>query len=190
MPEETLVPENIPLDVVWEDDTIIIINKPPHMVVHPGAGNRSGTLVNALLARSDRLASLGSPLRPGVVHRLDKDTSGIIVLAKNDTAYRNLQDQFKKRGVEKEYLALLYGKLKKDSGEITEAIGRAASDRKKMSTRTRKGREAITQYEVIQRFKPASLVKVRIITGRTHQIRVHFAALGHPVLGRCFMRRG
>jgi 23S rRNA pseudouridine1911/1915/1917 synthase len=183
MPEETLVPENIPLDVIWEDDTIIVINKPPHMVVHPGAGHRGGTLVNALLARCDRLASLGSPLRPGVVHRLDKDTSGIIVLAKNDVAYRNLQKQFKKREVEKEYLALLYGKLKKDRGEITEAIGRAASDRKKMSTRTRKGREAITRYEVIKRFKPAALVKVRIITGRTHQVRVHFAALGHPVLG-------
>ncbi|TNF56180.1 RluA family pseudouridine synthase [bacterium] len=183
MPGKTLVPEDIPLDVIWEDDAIIIINKPPHMVVHPGAGNRSGTLVNALLARCERLASLGSPLRPGVVHRLDKDTSGIIVLAKNDAAYRNLQNQFKKREVEKEYLALLYGKLKKDCGEITEAIGRASSDRKKMSTRTKKGREAITRYEVIKRFKPAALVKVRIITGRTHQVRVHFAALGHPVLG-------
>jgi len=183
VPEEKLKPEDIPLDVIWEDDHIIVINKPPGMVVHPGAGHKGGTLINALISRCEKLASIGAPLRPGVVHRLDKDTSGLIVFAKDDASYLNLQKQFKEREVEKYYLALLYGNLKKDSGEISARIGRAASDRKKMSLKTRRGREAITMFEVVKRLKSASLAKVRIITGRTHQIRVHFAAVGHPVLG-------
>jgi 23S rRNA pseudouridine1911/1915/1917 synthase len=182
-PEETLIPEDIPLHVLWEDASLIVINKPPRMVVHPGAGHRSGTIINALLFRCGKLAKIGAPLRPGVVHRLDKDTSGVIVFAKNDASHHHLQMQFKKREIEKQYLALLYGDFKNDRGEIKKAVGRSVSDRKKMSTRTRKGREAVTYFEIIKRFKPAVLAKINIITGRTHQIRVHCAAIGHPVLG-------
>jgi 23S rRNA pseudouridine1911/1915/1917 synthase len=182
-PQETLTPEDIPLTIIWEDDHIIVVNKPSGMVVHPAAGHRHGTLINALLSRCEKLASIGAPLRPGIVHRLDKDTSGLIVVAKDDISYVNLQKQFKKREVKKHYYALVYGNLKNDRGEINKAIGRAVSDRKKMSTRTTKGKEALTQFEVIKRLRSATLVKVTIITGRTHQIRVHFAASGHPVLG-------
>jgi 23S rRNA pseudouridine1911/1915/1917 synthase len=182
-PDEELTPEDIPLSVIWEDNDIVVIDKPPQMVVHPGAGNRKGTLINALLMRCNKLASIGAPLRPGVVHRLDKDTSGVIVIAKEDTAYISLQRQFKQREVEKQYLALLYGNPKKDQGEIKESIGRSVSNRKKMSTRTRKGREAVTRFEVIKRFKPAVLARIKTLTGRTHQIRVHCSSIGHPVLG-------
>lgn len=184
-PQATLIPEDIPLEVMWEDRHIIVVNKHAGMVIYPAAGHKSGTLLNALSRHlgSGKLASTGAPLRPGVVHRIDKDTSGLIVFAKNNTAYLNLSKQFKEREVEKHYLALLYGNLKKDYGEISAPIGRAVSDRKKMSTKTRKGKEAITQFEVVKRFKLATLAKVKIITGRTHQIRVHFAASGNPVLG-------
>ena len=182
-PEVTLIPEDIPLDVVWEDEYIIVINKPPRMVVYPAAGHKRGTLLNALILKCRKLASAGAPLRPGVVHRLDKDTSGLILFAKDNKAYLNLIKQFKERKVEKNYLALLYGNLKTDRGEISAAIGRSDSDRKKMSIKTKKGKEAVTLFEVVKRFKPATLAKIRIITGRTHQIRVHFSASGHPVLG-------
>ncbi|MBI4838202.1 MAG: RluA family pseudouridine synthase [Nitrospirae bacterium] len=182
-PENTLVPEDIPLDIIYEDEHLIAVNKPPGMVVYPAAGHRSGTLMNALMFRCKKLASTGAPLRPGVVHRLDKDTSGVMVLAKNDSAYLNLCGQFRERTVEKQYIALLYGNLKNDAGEINAPIGRAASDRKKMAIKTKKGKEAITRYDVIKRFKSAMLAKVSILTGRTHQIRVHLASAGHPVLG-------
>lgn len=184
-PEVTLIPEDIPLDVVWEDEYIIVINKPPRMVVYPAAGHKRGTLLNALsrYVGSRKLASAGAPLRPGVVHRLDKDTSGLILFAKDNKAYLNLIKQFQERKVEKNYLALLYGNLKTDRGEISAAIGRSDSDRKKMSIKTKRGKEAVTLFEVVKRFKPATLAKIRIITGRTHQIRVHFSASGHPVLG-------
>ncbi|MBI5410183.1 MAG: RluA family pseudouridine synthase [Nitrospirae bacterium] len=185
-PEESegeLVPEDIPLEVIYEDEHIIVVNKPPHMVTHPALGNKSGTLMNALAARCKKLASVGSPIRPGVVHRLDKDTSGLIVIAKTDEAYYSLIKQFKERQVEKHYLALLYGNLKTDHGEISAAIGRSVSDRKKMSTKTRRGKEAVTQYKVTGRFPSATFAEIRILTGRTHQIRVHFSSVGHPVLG-------
>ena len=182
-PENTLVPEDIPLDIIYEDEHIIVVNKPPGMVVYPAAGHRNGTLMNALIFRCKKLASTGAPLRPGVVHRLDKDTSGVMVLAKDDSAYLNLCGQFRERAVEKQYIALLYGNFKNDTGEINAPIGRAASDRKKMSVRTKNGKEAITRYDVIKRFKSAMLAKVSILTGRTHQIRVHLASAGHPVLG-------
>jgi len=182
-PENILIPENIPLDILYDDDHVVVVNKPSNMVIYPVAGHKRGTLLNALIARYRRLASIGAPLRPGVVHRLDKDTSGVVVIARNDAAYLDLTRQFKEREVEKHYLALLYGNVKNDRGEISRAIGRAYTDRKRMSTRTRKGKEAITRFEVIKRFKSATLAKIRIITGRTHQIRVHFASLGNPVLG-------
>lgn len=182
-PEEVLTPENIPLDIIWEDDQIIAVNKPPHMVVYPAAGNLSGTLMNALIYKCDVLCPVGAPLRPGVVHRLDKDTSGLIVIAKDRKAYYNLVDQFREREIEKYYMALVFGSLKEKAGEIKRMIGRSSADRKKMSTRTRRGKEAVTRFEVIERFKVASLVKVKILTGRTHQIRVHLASIGHPVLG-------
>lgn len=182
-PPVTLVPEDIPLDVLLEDRHIIAINKPPGIVIYPAAGHRSGTVLNALVARGTKLASTGSPLRPGVVHRLDKETSGVMIFAKDDRAYLDLVRQFRDREIEKVYLALIYGNPAQDSGEIRSPIGRSLSDRKKMSTRTRSGRAAITRFHVERRFEGAALVRVTIITGRTHQIRVHFAASGHPVMG-------
>jgi 23S rRNA pseudouridine1911/1915/1917 synthase len=186
VPEEppvTLVPEDIPLDVLFEDRHVIAINKPPGIVIYPAAGHRSGTILNALVARGTKLASTGSPLRPGVVHRLDKETSGVMLFAKDNQAYLDLVRQFREREIEKVYLALIYGNPARDSGEIRSLIGRSLSDRKKMSTRTRRGREALTTYTVEKRLDGAALVRVTIITGRTHQIRVHFASSGYPVLG-------
>jgi 23S rRNA pseudouridine1911/1915/1917 synthase len=155
------------------------------MVVYPSAGHYYGTLMNALLYYCRTLAAIGGPLRSGVVHRLDKDTSGVMVIALDDEAYYNLVEQFRQRTVYKRYLALVYGKLREDQGEITLVIGRSESDRKKMSTRVKKGREAVTQWKIIDRFRSASasLIEVSLRTGRTHQIRVHFASIGHPVLG-------
>lgn len=182
-PETILLPEDIPLNIIWEDEYIIVVNKPPHIVMYPAVGNRSGTLMNALISKYKKLSSIGAPLRPGVVHRLDKDTSGIIVIARDDASHYNLVNQFKNREIEKHYLALVSGSLKEERGEIKTSIGRSVSDRKKMSTITRYGKEAITQFEVMERFQSATLAKTRIITGRTHQIRVHFASIGNPVLG-------
>lgn len=180
---EGLVPELIPLEILYEDDHIVVVNKPAGLVVYPSAGHVHGTLMNALLYYCRRLASVGRPLRPGVVHRLDKDTTGAMVIALTDEAYYDLVEQFRERSVYKKYLALIYGTLRKDQGEITGIIGRSESDRKKMSTRVRRGRQAVTRWKVIERFNNSSLVEVTLGTGRTHQIRVHFASIGHPVLG-------
>jgi 23S rRNA pseudouridine1911/1915/1917 synthase len=181
--EGGLTPEDIPVEVLFMDDSLAVVDKPAGMVVYPAAGHRSGTLLNALAYRAKRLASVGGPLRPGVVHRLDKDTSGVMVVALDDAAYYDLVEQFRKRSIQRRYEALVYGSLKADAGEISAKIGRSESERKKMSTRSRRGKEAVTRWRVIERFPAATLVEARLGTGRTHQIRVHFASVGHPVLG-------
>ncbi|KPJ57500.1 MAG: hypothetical protein AMJ42_04705 [Deltaproteobacteria bacterium DG_8] len=181
--EPTVEPENIPLDILFEDDSIIVVNKPAGMVVHQAAGNYSGTLVNALLFHCSFLSGVGGVLRPGIVHRLDKGTSGVLVVAKNDNAHQCLSRQFKNRSVRKIYTALVYRQMEEDEGTIELEIGRHHSDRKRMSTRTKKGRLAVTQWKVLQRYKNFSLLEICIKTGRTHQIRVHLSSYHHPVVG-------
>jgi 23S rRNA pseudouridine1911/1915/1917 synthase len=176
-------PENIPLDVLFENDDLIVINKPAGMVVHPGAGHREHTLVNALLHHCPILSGIGGKERPGIVHRLDKDTSGCIVVAKNDETHRELSAQFAARTVEKIYLALVAGKLRKSSGVIEEKIGRHPVDRQRMSVASSRGRSAKTEYRTMRSADGMSLVECKLHSGRTHQIRVHLHHLGHPVLG-------
>ncbi len=178
-----LVPEPIPLDILYRDDQLIVVNKPPGMVVYPAAGHARGTLMNALASVCDHFASVGAPLRPGVVHRLDKDTSGVMVVALDDYAYYSLVGQFQRRSIRRSYRALVFGDLRGDEGTIDLEIGRSLTDRKKMSTRTKRGKEAWTSWKVLKRFGAATLIGVTLGTGRTHQIRVHFAAIGHPVVG-------
>ncbi|MGW8208856.1 MAG: RluA family pseudouridine synthase, partial [Syntrophobacteria bacterium] len=181
-PPSQLEPEPLSLDVVFEDDHLIAINKPSGLVVHPATSHRTSTLVHGLLHHCDHLADLGGPLRPGIVHRLDKDTSGIIVVAKENSAYRHLSRQFKEKLVYKEYSALVYGHLRQSSGQFTDPIRRHPKNRKKMGI-IAGGREASTFWWLELLFGEVSLVKVVIKTGRTHQIRVHFAHARHPVVG-------
>ncbi len=181
--EHKLIREDLPVDILFMDDYLIVVNKPPGLVVYPAAGHASGTLMNAVAYHSPKLASVGGPLRPGVVHRLDKDTSGVMVIALDDPAYYGLVEQFRMRTIDRKYKALVYGDLKKDSGRIALRIGRSESDRKKMSTRAKRGKEAVTEWNVVERFGPATLIEAKLGTGRTHQIRVHLASIGHPVLG-------
>ena len=177
------LPQDILLDIVYEDSAIIVINKPAGMVVHPAPGNYENTLVNALLFHCHDLSGIGGVVRPGIVHRLDKDTSGLIVAAKNDDAHRNLSSQFEKHDVHKVYRALVWGDVKGNSGEIVLPVGRHTIDRKKMSTKSKRGKDALTLWKVRERYGLATLLDVEIKTGRTHQIRVHLSDRGYPVIG-------
>jgi 23S rRNA pseudouridine1911/1915/1917 synthase len=179
-------PENIPLNIVYEDNDIVVINKPAGMVVHPAAGNYSGTLVNALLHHFDKLSRTGGDLRPGIVHRLDKDTSGLMIVAKNDRSHVLIAKQIKDRAVEKKYIALVHGRLPKDCGVIESRIGRNPRHRKRMTVITsakHKSKDATTHYKVLSEFRNYSLLELNLLTGRTHQIRVHLSSIGNPIVG-------
>lgn len=180
---ELLKPEALPLSILYMDDYIAVVDKPAGMVVYPAAGHSGGTMMNALAHYTPKLATIGGSLRPGVVHRLDKDTSGVIVVALDDSAYYNLIGQFSERSIKRNYVVIVAGVLKNDEGEINMTIGRSESDRKKMSTQSKRGKAAQTSWKVIQRLTKSTLIEAKLGTGRTHQIRVHFSATGHAVLG-------
>ncbi len=182
-PKMELEPEDIPLDIVFEDDSLLVINKPAGMTVHPGSGIHSGTMANALSAYSKRLSALGGPIRPGIVHRLDKDTSGLLMVAKDNLTHNSLSEQLQRRSIRREYIAVVWGKPGMDEGDIDAPIGRDRSDRKKMTVLGTGSREASTSFNVLERYDIASLLSLRLKTGRTHQIRVHMSYLGYPVLG-------
>lgn len=177
-----IIAEDIPIEIVYEDDDLLIVNKPQGMVVHPAPGHYSGTLVNALMWNSDKLSSINGVIRPGIVHRIDKDTSGLLMVAKTDFAHEKLATQLKDKSSIREYYAIVNGVLKADAGTIDAPIGRHHVDRKKMSI-SEHGKSAVTHYEVIAFFRYHTLVKLTLETGRTHQIRVHMASIGHPILG-------
>ena len=184
-PEEPeILPENIPLDILYEDSDVILINKPKNMVVHPAAGHYTGTLVNALMyhCRGD-LSGINGVLRPGIVHRIDKDTTGVLIVCKNDRAHNALAEQLKEHSITRKYRAIVCGNLKEDEGTVDAPLGRHPQDRKKMAIVRSGGKRAVTHYRVLERFGNATYIECQLETGRTHQIRVHMASLGHPLLG-------
>lgn len=179
-----ILPEPIPLDILYEDEDVILINKPKGMVVHPAAGHYSGTLVNALMYHCrDSLSGINGVLRPGIVHRIDMDTTGVIIACKNDVSHRSIAEQLKEHSITRRYQAIVHGRLKTDEGIVDAPIGRNPQDRKKMSINERNGKPAVTHYHVLNRFRDYTHIECRLETGRTHQIRVHMASIGHPLLG-------
>lgn len=185
IPEEEVleyVAEDIPLDIIYEDDDVAVVNKPQGMVVHPSAGHSSGTMVNALMYHIKNLSSINGVIRPGIVHRIDKDTSGLLMVAKNDKAHQDLADELKAKKSLRKYLAIVHGNLPNDRGMIEAPIGRSDKDRKKQAV-TVKGKDAVTRFNVLERFGDFTLVELTLETGRTHQIRVHMAYIGHPIAG-------
>lgn len=179
-----IVPENIPLDILYEDDDILVVNKPKGMVVHPAPGHYSGTLVNAIMFHcKENLSGINGVLRPGIVHRIDMNTTGSLLICKNDKSHRFLAEQLKEHSITRKYHAIVYGNLKEDSGTIASPIGRHPVERKKMSTKSKNGRPAVTHYQVLERFGNFTYIECQLETGRTHQIRVHMSSIGHPILG-------
>ena len=182
--EPDIIPEDIPMDILYEDQDIIMINKPKQMVVHPAPGHYSGTLVNALMYHcGDELSGINGTMRPGSVHRIDMDTTGSLIICKNDMAHQSLSAQLKEHSIRRIYVAIVHGNIKEDSGTVNAPIGRHPTERKKMSTHCKNGREAITHYQVLERFGDYTYIQCELETGRTHQIRVHMASIGHPLLG-------
>lgn len=188
-PEELNVePENIPLDILYEDDDLLVVNKPKGMVVHPAAGHSSGTLVNAVLYHCrGNLSGINGVLRPGIVHRIDMDTTGALVICKSDFAHQSLAEQLSVHSITRKYRAIVHGNLKEDEGTVRGAIGRHPTDRKKMAINERNGKPAVTHYRVLERFGNYTYIECQLETGRTHQIRVHMASIGHPLLGDAVM---
>lgn len=182
--EAAIEAEDIPLDILYEDSDIILINKPKGMVVHPAAGHYSGTLVNALMYHcKDQLSGINGIMRPGIVHRIDMNTTGVLVVCKNDFSHNSLAEQLKEHSITRVYYAIVFGNIQQDDGTVNAPIGRHPTDRKKMSIHSKQGRDAITHYHVLERFGEYTFIECRLETGRTHQIRVHMASIGHPLLG-------
>ena len=180
--ETDIKPQDIPLDIIYEDDDVMVINKPSGLVVHPGNGNKENTLVNALVNHSNKLSKINGEFRPGIVHRIDKDTSGLLLVAKTDEAHISLSNQLKEKNINRVYIALVKGVINHDTGEIDAPIGRDEKDRKKMTVTSKNSKNAVTHFRVLKRFKNATLIECKLDTGRTHQIRVHMKYINHPVI--------